>query len=138
MHCVSQLMKIRRRLTGMLFGFLDAFSSRHSDYDGYWIFGLLVRECAHVSFDLLNGISASRRSHHYRLMKPLGWVRCSQQREAARHVKAGSLHLHTQNGNTNPAAYANTNPTLKPEGDSFGCCWFDLAARKNPPPNSNK
>jgi hypothetical protein len=54
---VSQLMKVRRRLTGVLCGFLDAFASRYSDYDGYWIFGLLVRERAQVSFDLLRGSS---------------------------------------------------------------------------------
>jgi len=47
-------MKVRRRLTGVLCGFLDAFTSRYSDYDGYWIFGLLVRERAQVSFDLLH------------------------------------------------------------------------------------
>jgi hypothetical protein len=50
-------MKVRRRLTGVLCGFLDAFVSRYSDYDGYWIFGLLVRERAEVSFELLRGSS---------------------------------------------------------------------------------
>jgi hypothetical protein len=50
-------MKVRRRLTGVLCSFLDAFVSRNSDHDGYWIFGLLVRERADVSFDLLRGSS---------------------------------------------------------------------------------
>lgn len=45
--------KVRRRLTGVLCGFLDAFVGRDSDYDGYWIFGLLVREGDEVSLDLL-------------------------------------------------------------------------------------
>jgi hypothetical protein len=47
-------MKVRRRLTGVLYGFLDTFTSRYSDYDGYWIFGLLVREGDEVSLNLLH------------------------------------------------------------------------------------
>jgi hypothetical protein len=50
-------MKVRRRLTGVLCGFLDAFVSRDSDYDGYWIFGLLVRDADVFSFDLLRASS---------------------------------------------------------------------------------
>jgi hypothetical protein len=50
-------MKVRRRLTGVLCAFLDAFVSRDSDYDGYWIFGLLVREADEFSFDLLRASS---------------------------------------------------------------------------------
>jgi hypothetical protein len=50
-------MKVRRRLTGVLCDFLDAFISRDSDYDGYWIFGILVREADEFSFDLLRANS---------------------------------------------------------------------------------
>lgn len=46
-------MKIRRALTGVLGNFLDSFTSRYSDFDGYWLFGLLVEEANSVSFDLL-------------------------------------------------------------------------------------
>jgi len=46
--------KVRRRLTGVLCGFLDAFVSRNSDYDGYWIFGFLAGEAYEVSFGLLS------------------------------------------------------------------------------------
>lgn len=46
-------MKIRRQITGVLCGLLDTYSSRYSDYDGYWIFGFLVREKDSFSFDLL-------------------------------------------------------------------------------------
>lgn len=45
--------KVRRRLTGVLYSFLDAFVSRNSDYDGYWIFGLLVGEACEVLIELL-------------------------------------------------------------------------------------
>src|SRR4051794_2585687 len=32
----------RRSLKAILHNFLCAFASRYSDYDGYWIFGMLV------------------------------------------------------------------------------------------------
>jgi len=47
-------MKVRRQITGALCGLLDTYGSRYSDYDGYWIFGLLARETDSVSFDLLS------------------------------------------------------------------------------------
>jgi hypothetical protein len=37
--------------------FLTAFTSRYSDYDGYWLFGLLVREGSKFEFDLLSPAS---------------------------------------------------------------------------------
>lgn len=46
-------MKIRRQITGALCGLLNAFSSRYSDYKGYWMFGLLIRESDSFSFDLM-------------------------------------------------------------------------------------
>jgi hypothetical protein len=55
-------MKVRRRLTGVLCGFIDAFVSRNSDYDGYWIFGLLVRESNEILFDLLHSNSDREKS----------------------------------------------------------------------------
>lgn len=48
---------MRRRITGVLCGLLDTYGSRYSDYDGYWIFGFLVRETDSFSFDLLGGDS---------------------------------------------------------------------------------
>jgi hypothetical protein len=54
-------MKIRRRLTGVLGSFLDGFASRYSDYDGYWVFGLVARETDDATFELLPevGVGAS-------------------------------------------------------------------------------
>lgn len=46
-------MKIRRQITGALCGLLDTYGSRYSDYDGYWMFGLLALEADSLSFDLL-------------------------------------------------------------------------------------
>lgn len=56
-------MKIRRTLTGVLCSFLDAFASRYSDHEGYWVLGLLAREAAVVtSIDLLKEDQASTGS----------------------------------------------------------------------------
>lgn len=55
-------MKIRRHISGVLCSFLDAYASRYSDYDGYWIFGLLIREGERQSFDLLHDDSSTLNS----------------------------------------------------------------------------
>jgi hypothetical protein len=52
-------MKIRRQITGALCGLLGTYGSRYSDYDGYWLFGLLVYEIDSLSFDLLRKDPAS-------------------------------------------------------------------------------
>ena len=46
-------MKIRQQITGALCGLLDTYCSRYSDYDGYWMFGLLVGEAELFRFDLI-------------------------------------------------------------------------------------
>jgi hypothetical protein len=42
----------RRSITGVLCGFLGTYTSRYSDFDGYWIFGFLVAQVVDVKFDL--------------------------------------------------------------------------------------
>jgi hypothetical protein len=51
---VTHDMPRRRSLQGVLGSFLETVTSRHSDYDGYWIFGLLVDDLREdVALDLL-------------------------------------------------------------------------------------
>lgn len=52
-------MKVCRQITDVLCGLLDTYSSRYSDYDGYWLLGLLVREADLFSLDLLHENSVS-------------------------------------------------------------------------------
>ena len=47
-------MKTRRTIKGVLHNFLGTYSSRCSDYDGYWLFGLLVADVGELRIDLLN------------------------------------------------------------------------------------
>src|SRR4051794_32559527 len=43
----------RRAIKGVLGNFLETFTSRYSDYDGYWLFGFLVNEMEQLTINLL-------------------------------------------------------------------------------------
>jgi hypothetical protein len=45
-------MKMRRHITGVLGNTLSAFTSRYSDYDGYWLFGILITRGDRFTFHL--------------------------------------------------------------------------------------
>ena len=47
-------MTSRRAIKGVLHNFLGTFTSRNSDFDGYWLFGLLVKDMRQMSVDLLD------------------------------------------------------------------------------------
>ena|SRR5438128_5003086 len=44
----------RRIIKGVLHNFLGTFTSRYSDFDGYWVFGFLVERMDGASIDLLD------------------------------------------------------------------------------------
>jgi len=46
-------MATRRTVRGVLGNFLGTYTSRYSDYDGYWLFGFLVADLAELRIDLL-------------------------------------------------------------------------------------
>ena len=46
-------MKPRRIIKSVLHNFLGTYTSRYSDYDGYWPFGMLVRDVGELRIDLL-------------------------------------------------------------------------------------
>jgi hypothetical protein len=50
----------RRDLKGVLRNFLDTHVSRYSDFDGYWLFGLLMHDVG----DLLEIDLVSNRRHY--------------------------------------------------------------------------
>jgi hypothetical protein len=43
-----------RRIRGVLDNFLGTFTSRYSDHDGYWLFGLVIPEITMMTVDLLS------------------------------------------------------------------------------------
>ncbi|MDR3406547.1 MAG: hypothetical protein P4L99_28945 [Chthoniobacter sp.] len=46
-------MKNVKAIKGALNNFVATYTSRNADYDGYWLFGLLVEDLTELKFDLL-------------------------------------------------------------------------------------
>lgn len=46
-------MKPRRIIKSVLHNFLGTYTSRYSDYNGYWLFGMWVRDVGELRIDLL-------------------------------------------------------------------------------------
>ncbi len=44
----------RRRIKGILHNFLGTYTSRYSDLEGYWLFGLSIADVSKLAIDLLN------------------------------------------------------------------------------------
>src|SRR4051812_17003733 len=52
-----------RAIKGVLHNFLETYTSRYSDYDGYWLFGMLLGELGQLDIDLLGtGCETSDRT----------------------------------------------------------------------------
>ncbi len=49
----AEAMATRRIIRGVLGNFLGTYTSRYSDYDGYWLFGFLVGHLGELRIDLL-------------------------------------------------------------------------------------
>ena len=47
-------MKQRRKIQGVLCNFLGTYTSRYSDYEGWWLFGFLANDIQQFKIDLLN------------------------------------------------------------------------------------
>ena len=52
-------MPTRKAIKGVLHGFLGTFTSRYSDYDGYWVFGSITDEMTNLTINLLEVEDAS-------------------------------------------------------------------------------
>jgi len=48
-------MNRRRTIKGVLHNFLGTYTSRYSDYDGFWLFGILLGDVEELKIDLLSG-----------------------------------------------------------------------------------
>ena len=47
-------MKTRKAIKSLLHNFLETYTSRYSDFDGFWLFGMLVGDLDQLSIDLLD------------------------------------------------------------------------------------
>ena len=52
-------MTTRRKIKGVLHGFLGTYVSRYSECDGYWLFGFLVPDLHNLRIDLLSDQACS-------------------------------------------------------------------------------
>ena len=44
----------RKAINSVLYNFLETYTSRYSDYDGYWLFGMLVVRMEQMNIDLFD------------------------------------------------------------------------------------
>jgi hypothetical protein len=72
----------RRVLQGALEGFLGTYTSRNSDFDGYWLFGFLVSDFPLLEIDLLGASGGDTRTPEGRACE-LARARFLQQVERA-------------------------------------------------------
>jgi len=69
----------RRVIWGVLHNFLGTFTSRYSDFDGYWVFGLLVESMDTVRMDLLGEVAESADSTPSDFTRRLAALKFSEQ-----------------------------------------------------------
>ena len=67
-----------RRVCGVLNNFLDTYTSRYTDYRGYWLFGFIVAELTELRIDLL-AAEAADVSHPRALMSQLAAAKFQDQ-----------------------------------------------------------
>ena len=53
-------MPSRGKISSVLHNFIGAYTSRNSDYDGYWLFGLVVDKFESLDIDLTSSESGAR------------------------------------------------------------------------------
>jgi hypothetical protein len=76
-------MTSRQVILGVLHNFLGTFTSRYSDFDGYWVFGFLVESMDAVRIDLLADVESANST-------PSGFIRwLAVQRFSEQIAKAG-------------------------------------------------
>ncbi|MCE9583307.1 MAG: hypothetical protein K8T20_12535, partial [Planctomycetes bacterium] len=49
----------RRTIEGVLYNFLGTYTSRYSDFDGYWLFGFIVESTSQLTLDLMAAPTAT-------------------------------------------------------------------------------
>ncbi len=76
-------MERRRNINGMLHNFLGTYTSRYSDFDGYWLFGFLVDNIRELYIDLIEVRSECNDTTPMITAKQLAVTKFSKQVEKA-------------------------------------------------------
>jgi len=74
-------MASHRNIRGMLHNFLGTYTSRYSDFDGYWLFGLLVDDISELYIDLIEVRSECNDTMPMIIAKQLAVTKFSEQME---------------------------------------------------------
>jgi hypothetical protein len=74
----------RRAIRSILHNFLATYTSRYSDYDGYWIFGMIVGGLEEMDIDLLRFEDCAADAAPLPAAKNLAVTRFSEQIEKSR------------------------------------------------------
>ncbi|MCL2726396.1 MAG: hypothetical protein FWD69_18400 [Polyangiaceae bacterium] len=100
----------RRSIPSVLHNFLDTLSSRYSDYDGYWIFGLVISDLNCSTISLVAGALTTSGSPSWCAFVTLARSRFADQakmnsvtsfiRRAELSIERGPSHLETVSGQT--------------------------------------
>ncbi len=72
-------MASRHVIPGALHNFLGTFTSRYSDFDGYWVFGFLVEGMDTVRIDLLGEVAEGADSTPSGFVRRLAALKFSEQ-----------------------------------------------------------
>ena len=99
----------RRTIKGVLQNFLGTYTSRYSDYEGYWLFGLLANDVEQLRIDLLDSETKNSKSKSMAFAVELAKRKFSEQliknRIAASWVREAQLEIvklpHAKNGFVN-------------------------------------
>lgn len=87
----------RTHIKSVLYNFLGTYTSRYSDYGGYWLFGRLVRRLGELRIDLLNPNYTARQTKVERIACWLAVQRFREQMEKAgiplSRVRKASLEI---------------------------------------------
>jgi hypothetical protein len=108
-------MRVRRRsIPSVLHNFLGTLGSRYSDFDGYWLFGLIVSDLTRSTIDLLDHAPPTSGSPSWDAFVVLARWRFADQaqinsvlrfiRRAELHVERGLAHRATPSGLRNSVA----------------------------------
>jgi len=73
----------RRNIKGVLHNFLGTYTSRYSDFDGYWLFGFLVEVIRELRIDLIEVRAECNETTPIATAERLGVTKFSEQMEKA-------------------------------------------------------
>lgn len=90
-------MASRKLINSVLLGFLGTYTSRYSEFEGYFLFGFIVDSFSDITIDLLNFTSSAKETSPYYKMNSLAVEKFREQLDKAKlpfsMVKSATLSV---------------------------------------------